>query len=165
MKLKLFKYILASIALLASVLFINNAQAQNKAERGKNFPSREAIISQKIAYITQKLQLTNKEAGKFWPIYNSAAEKTHSAYKASSKSLHALNKALDDNNSSEADIKILAETYMTCKAAEHDIYTKLYEDISTILPIKKAAKIFQAEEDFRVMLIKQLRQCKHQREE
>jgi Spy/CpxP family protein refolding chaperone len=165
MKPALFKYTLASIALFSCILFSENAMSQNRPERGGHFPSREAIVSQKIAFITKELQLTNKEAEKFWPVYNSAVEKMHNTHKASARSLRALNQALEDNSSSETDIKVLAETYINCKGAEHEVYTKLYEEISTILPVKKAAKIFQAEENFRVMLIKQLRQCKKEKED
>lgn len=162
MALKFLKITLFSAIIIACLTFANNSFAQSRDNNKSCFPSREAILNQRIAFISQKLQLTTKEAEKFWPIYNSTIEKIHNAHKASSKSLKVLNDALADDNSSDSDIKALSDAYLNCKATEHSIYAKLYEDISEILPAKKAAKIFQAEEDFRVMLIKQLKQCQKQ---
>ncbi len=38
----------------------------------------EKIQSLKIAFITQKLQLTPDEAQKFWPVYNQYDKEVHS---------------------------------------------------------------------------------------
>src|SRR5574344_1415527 len=45
------------------------------------------IMSQKVAFVTQKLQLTPEEAEKFWPVYNAASEEV---WKASKKTLRAI---------------------------------------------------------------------------
>ena len=36
----------------------------------KKYPSPDEIMSQKIAFFTQELDLTPEEAQKFWPVYN-----------------------------------------------------------------------------------------------
>ncbi len=63
------KYI---IALLIAFGLSLSAEAQidndNRAERQERMQSR--IESQKIAFITQKLDLSPSEAQQFWPIYN-----------------------------------------------------------------------------------------------
>jgi len=48
---------------LGSFSFVK-AQNDNKEDRG------EKIQALKIAFITQKLELTSDEAQKFWPVYN-----------------------------------------------------------------------------------------------
>jgi hypothetical protein len=56
------KYLLFLIAIFGSFSFV---MAQNtNSQRG------EKIKALKIAFITQKLQLTSAEAEKFWPVYN-----------------------------------------------------------------------------------------------
>src|SRR4051812_21621428 len=47
--------------------------AQPRGER--NQERREDIEAQKVAFITQKLNLTPEEAQKFWPVYNQYQDK------------------------------------------------------------------------------------------
>ena len=44
------------------------AFSQNRFRRGQNFQDR--IKAQKIAFFTEKIQLTVQEAERFWPVYN-----------------------------------------------------------------------------------------------
>ena len=60
--LKMKKYILLLLVMLGSFAGI-------KAQDG-NDTRAEKIQALKIAFITQKLQLTTQEAEKFWPVYN-----------------------------------------------------------------------------------------------
>jgi len=57
------KYLLLFLLFFGSFSF---AIAQNK-----NGQRSEKIQDLKIAFLTQKLQLTSSEAEKFWPVYNS----------------------------------------------------------------------------------------------
>ncbi len=42
---------------------------------GQNRPDKDKIKSLKIAFITERLDLSTKEAQTFWPIYNEYEEK------------------------------------------------------------------------------------------
>ena len=115
------------------------------------------IMSQKVAFVTQKLQLTPEEAEKFWPIYNAASEEV---WKASKKTLRAIaalvNSTKDDATQSEEEIKKLVANLDNCKMNEIKTFNKLFTEISKVLPLKKAAKIYGIEEQFRQHLIKNL---------
>ena len=115
------------------------------------------IMSQKVAFVTQKLQLTPEEAEKFWPVYNAASEEV---WKASKKTLRAIaalvNSTKDDATQSEEEIKKLVANLDNCKMNEIKTFNKLFTEISKVLPLKKAAKIYGIEEQFRQHLIKNL---------
>ena len=115
------------------------------------------IMSQKVAFVTQKLQLTPEEAEKFWPVYNAASEEV---WKASTKTLRAIaalvNSTKDDATQSEEEIKKLVANLDNCKMNEIKTFNKLFTEISKVLPLKKAAKIYGIEEQFRQHLIKNL---------
>lgn len=116
------------------------------------------IMSQKVAFVTQQLQLTPEEAEKFWPVYNAASEEV---WKASKKTLRAIaalvNSTKDDATQSEEEIKKLVANLDNCKMNEIKTFNKLFTEISKVLPLKKAAKIYGIEEQFRQHLIKNLR--------
>ena len=115
------------------------------------------IMSQKVAFVTQQLQLTPEEAEKFWPVYNAASEEV---WKASKKTLRAIaalvNSTKDDATQSEEEIKKLVANLDNCKINEIKTFNKLFTEISKVLPLKKAAKIYGIEEQFRQHLIKNL---------
>lgn len=121
-------------------------------------PSREEINAQKIAFFTQELNLTPQEAEKFWPVYNASWHARGKARKETMRSLDQLNQALEATPSvSDIKIKELSEAYIQNYKKEGDIYISYFNDFKKILPLRKAVKVFGAEEKFRVMLIKQLR--------
>src|SRR6476620_10673268 len=59
--LKMKKHILLLFVILGSFSEIKAQEDESRAEK---------IEALKIAFITQKLQLTSDEAQKFWPVYN-----------------------------------------------------------------------------------------------
>ena len=55
-----------TVSILCLALFL--VSQRSMAQRDKN--ANDKVKSLKIAYITQELDLTSKEAEKFWPVYN-----------------------------------------------------------------------------------------------
>ena len=121
-------------------------------------PSYEDIQMQKVAFYSTELQLTPEEAQKFWPLYNELWQKRENARKESMGALRSLmDKLNSDPDVSDSEIKKLSEIYLANQAMENDLLNEYFVKFQKILPVKKAAKIFYAEEKFRRMLIKQLR--------
>jgi len=52
--------------ILCSLVFTGRAQDNNEEQKADG----SRIESLKIAYLTQKLNLSTEEAEKFWPVYN-----------------------------------------------------------------------------------------------
>lgn len=121
-------------------------------------PSREEINAQKIAFFTQELNLTPQEAEKFWPVYNESWHARGKARRETMRSLDQLNQALEATPSvSDMRIQELSDAYIQNFKKEGDIFIAYFNDFKKVLPLRKAVKVFSAEEKFRVILIKQLR--------
>ncbi len=99
----------------------------------------EKIQALKIAFITQRLQLTPTEAEKFWPVY--------SQYENEMKILLVNQKGRDVLETEE---KVL------------NIRKKYKPDFEKILGNERMNSVFNAEQDFRRVLIKRLKNRKMQ---
>ena len=73
------KQFLLVIILFTGSLTLIKAQDRQDIKEGRS----EKIQSLKIAFITQKLELTADEAQKFWPVYNRYETEIRQAYKDS----------------------------------------------------------------------------------
>jgi hypothetical protein len=100
----------------------------------------EKVQALKIAFITQKLQLTSIEAEKFWPVYNQ--------YENEIKSLRSNNQNGDVLENEE---KLL------------NIRKKYKPSFEKIIGPEKVNQLFSAEKEFRNVLIKRLKNRNQQR--
>jgi len=125
------KYLLILILMFGSFSFVF-AQNGQRAEK---------IQELKIAFITQKLQLTSAEAEKFWPVYNS--------YDNEIKQLRASNK---NGDVLENEQKLL------------DIRKKYKPSFEQILGAQRANDVYNAEREYRNVLIRQLKEQRQARQ-
>jgi hypothetical protein len=120
------KYLLILLVILGNITI---GKAQNTP-----MPRAEKVQALKIAFITQRLQLTSAEAEKFWPVYND--------YENEIKTLRSNNKNGDVLENEE---KLL------------NIRKKYKPSFEKILGPQKLNQLYSAEKDFRNVLIKQLK--------
>ncbi len=145
--------------LLLAVFTTIGAFAQDgpPAEKRK-YPGPDEILSQKIAFFTQELDLTPEEAQKFWPVYNAGWKRGEQTRKEIRKTLKEINTILkQDPAATDAQINSLMEKYFKALQTEAQINAETYAEVSKVIPLAKAAKAFTLEEKFRIMLIKQLK--------
>ena len=165
---KFFKSITLTLAAVAAMAFgtpafAQNANTQNDAiAKGKNggkgmMLNMEKIKAQKIAFFTQELNLTSDEAARFWPVYDKCWKEKMEAKHATHQSLKALSQAAKDANSSDSDVRNLADTYHKNFEKEMDLISEHFAEYQKVLPIKKAALVTATEEKFKNNLIMQLR--------
>jgi hypothetical protein len=126
------KYLLFLIAVFGSFSFV---MAQNA-----NSQRTEKIKALKIAFITQKLQLTSAEAEKFWPVYNQ--------YDNEIRQVRTDNKGGDVLENEQ---KLL------------DIRKKYKPDFEKILGPQRLNDLYNAERDFRNLLIRRLKEQKQEK--
>ena len=129
---KMKKYLLLLIAVFGSFSF---GMAQNA-----NSQRTEKIKALKIAFITQKLQLTSAEAQKFWPVYNQ--------YENEIRQVRTDNKGGDVLENEQ---KLL------------DIRKKYKPDFEKILGPQRLNDLYNAERDFRNLLIRRLKEQKQEK--
>ena len=129
---KMKKFILILIGMIGS---FSGIKAQ-----GENGTKAEKIQALKIAFITQKLQLSTDEAQKFWPVYDQ--------YENEIRSLQLDNK---NGPALENEEKLL------------NIRKKYKDSFEKVIGPQKLNKLFNAERDFRTILIRRLQNLNQQR--
>lgn len=105
-----------------------------------NDPRVEKVQSLKIAFITQKLQLTPEEAQRFWPVYDQYQKEVQN---------------LQMENPNRPVIKNEEELL--------DIRKKYLGTFEKMLGPDKTNRLFNAERDFRTLLIRRLQNRNQQR--
>ncbi len=130
--------------------FFNNLIAQDELE-GKL----EKFKSKKIAYITESLQLTPKEAEVFWPVYNQFDDKRQQINLDRLKlSQHYIN---TKESLSDEEASILADKYVDLQLQEAALEVEYNKKFKAVLPAKKVLKLYQSEVQFKRELLKSFR--------
>lgn len=119
---------------------------------------KERVEAQRVGFITQRLSLTPEESQAFWPVYNQYTEKLQQI-RNSVKS----EQSLDDM--SDADTEKLIMAQMDKESRELDLRKEYYQKLKKVISVKKIAKLYKAERDFRGELLKQLQEVKQMRKD
>ena len=124
-------------------------------------PDREDIESMKIAFLTRRLNLTPDEARKFWPVYNQFSEEL----KVIRENRNKAAKDTKDNfeTLSDKEVEKNVDGEITFRQQELDLLKKYHNQFKQTLPIKKVAKLYRAEEDFKKELLERIKERRAQR--
>ena len=146
--------IVAACLLSAVVLFAQpQGHKQNEENRKKEF---ERIQAEKIAFITQELDLSPEEAQVFWPVYNQCWKEALQAHKEMRDAFDAIRgKKADDLSDAELEKKL--DLYIQANEASNQVMAQWYPKFKKVLPIRKVAKLYQAEEAFQMRMINNLK--------
>ena len=142
-------YITSILLLLAMSI----GQAQEGYEKRK-----EKIKAFKIAYLTERLELTAKEAQVFWPIYNQFEQAMDDIYQSERKVLK--NRNQDFAGIDEATAKTMVENHQSFEKQKQQAKNTLLELLKDKFSYKKTLILIKAEGDFRRDLLKKLRSKK-----
>lgn len=142
------KHIITIIAFIISV----NSFSQSKRER---------IEALKVTYITEKLQLTEKEAQQFWPIYNAYDDVTdkikYDELKKIRREVKENAETLSEDRANELLAKIaVAENRL------HEEEVKLNNKLKKIISSKKIILLKIAEEDFKKRMFEEWKKRREQ---
>jgi len=138
-------YMKKTIITLLFIAFTIGAFAQ-KHER------RERIKTLKIAFITEKLDLTETEAQKFWPIYN-AHEKEMEMLRLN---IREKRRNLDIETISENDAKKALADLLAFDKEHQELKADLAENLLTAIPAKKTLLLIVVEEQFKKQMLQEL---------
>lgn len=120
----------------------------------------DKLKSYKIAFITEKLQLSPKEAQVFWPIYNEYEAKKQAIQDEELKTTNyyiQLGDKISEKEASEISDKLIAYQKREAQLAEE--YNTRFK---SVLPASKVLKLYQAEVQFKRQLLKRLREGQEQ---
>jgi hypothetical protein len=122
----------------------------------------DRIKAQKIAFITEKLDLTSDEATKFWPIYNAFET---SRKKIKTEDLRAIKVEMRNNpHMSDSAADDLLKKLIEAENDLHDAKLKLVEDLKTAISSKKIIRLKATEDEFNRALLKRLKEMRDKRE-
>ncbi len=134
------KKVVIAIFFLTNMLYV--AQAQRDAQ--------ERIEAFKVAFFTQKLQLTVEESQAFWPLYNEYENKRE-----------ALRQQMSTSTRPElmSDEALRAHLYrqLDTEARLVELRREYFEKFMEVLPLRKVALIPQVERQFKRKLLEELR--------
>tara|TARA_B100001059_G_C17463604_1_gene393404 strand:+ start:23 stop:448 length:426 start_codon:yes stop_codon:yes gene_type:complete len=115
----------------------------------------------KIAYFTNQLSLTEKEAELFWPIYNDHEKVLIKLRKEERAEIYLKNiNTTNINNISDIEAKIIIDSIEKIKNKITQENTTFYNKLKNILSYKKLVKLNLAEREFRKKLLERIRKRK-----
>ena len=146
------KNILFLIALFLMSFF---ASAQKSIAKK---PREEKIKVLKIAFITDELNLTSKEAQKFWPVYNKFNQTLHQLEKVEKQHMRANIKGAGGlENISEKEAKGLMKKIADLEKQIYETKMAYDSELTKVLSHKKILKLKIAEREFIRKLMKKYR--------
>jgi len=123
---------------------------------GQRRPDREKIKSLKVAFFTERLELSSSEAEAFWPVYNEYETQINSLRKTERSEFRGKLRNLE--TMSEKDAEKLLQKYIDLQEKKQKEQQVFVEKMTGILSAKKTILLLKTEEDFKKQLIKQYRQ-------
>ena len=156
---KSIQFLILSIAFIAST---------NVYSQQRNNIDIDRVKSHKIAFITNELNLTAKEAQVFWPVYN-AHEKLMSQYRRDE--INAMKMVVKNpdrpylskknfDNISEDEAKKIYSIVTNLRNKTHQEKQNYMSKLTTILSYKKILKLQASEREFRKELFRKLKQTR-----
>ncbi len=115
---------------------------------------REEIESFRVAYFTRQVGLNTDEAKKFWPVYNEMQEEIQKLQRE--RRMRHRNGREAHENLSDAELEKMINEEFISRQKELDIEKKYHERYKEILPMKKLAQYYRAQEGFKRELLKKI---------
>ncbi|MGV3538551.1 MAG: hypothetical protein ACO1OQ_01995 [Rufibacter sp.] len=141
---------------LVLLLWGTVAQAQSKKETPEERKERlEKIDNAKIAFITEKLSLSQEQAQRFWPLYNELNNKK-AQLRSKSKSFREenLNKMTDEQ------VRAGLESRLNHRQGELDLDKEYMDKYLRVISPKQLALLFRSEREFTKLLLERLQTAK-----
>lgn len=125
-------------------------------------PNRERIRALKAAHITSKLNLTEKEAQQFWPIYNTYDENTskikHSDIRDIRQEIKQSYGSLTDKQANN-----LLDRLISAENKLHAERVQLVSKLRNVISPQKIILLKVAEEDFNRKILEQMKKMRDKR--
>lgn len=140
------KKIILSISLFIA-FNMSNAQSQRI--------NSEKIDAYKKIYLTEKLNLDQKNESKFWEVYDVYQENLKDNYRKRRLKYRTIN--LDSSNFSDEEYEQFINDFLDYEKKKIDLRAKLIVDLKEFMSLKKTSYLFRLEDDFRREMMDKLR--------
>jgi Spy/CpxP family protein refolding chaperone len=144
------------IRMLTLILVLCDLTLALKAQEHKGRQEHiEKFRSMKIAFFTERLELTPQEAEKFWPLYNDHEKKKREVSRYRHFRPRNMSEQLADMTDQEAEEMV--DEMMEARKKEVQLAAAFHEDLKEILPPKKVMKFYITEIQFREYMLRKIR--------
>ncbi len=138
------KKLIVSICLIAFTTFVLSAQ-------GGKEEIKDRIKAKRVAFITDKLNLSSQEAQLFWPLYNELKEKER-ALKKDSRPSNKLEEMTDQEVEQFLEDRLDKEEELIAAKRE------FFKEAKQVMPVKKLARLPRVERKFKEMVLQHSRE-------
>lgn len=142
------------IFLFVLTVFVFSLHAQDKGQHKNMEQNKERIEAQKVAFITDRLDLSVEEAEKFWPVYNNYKNSQKSKQKAWRDEHDFTPEEITNMTDNEADE--FAKAQMNHEQEMLDLRKGLITNMKGVISPQKILMLLEAEKDFRVELMRKM---------
>lgn len=142
---------------VALIALLTLCSLDSSAQRNINGNWRDKMVSEKIAFITNALQLTPEEAAVFWPVYNQIEKEKRDYQIELMRAYRNLEEAIDKGDASDKEIETLLTKYLDLKNSNKCCCAGEPDRLKAVLPSKKVAQLYIAEEKFRRQHIRNMK--------
>jgi len=127
----------------------------------KERPMRDKVEAFKVGFITDRLNLTPEEAKTFWPVYNKYQDELEVLRKSRRENL--VNAKMNFDEMTDKDIEKVIDNELASRQSELDLLKKYHPQFKQVLPMRKVAKLYRAEEDFKRKLLDMIQERKDEK--
>ena len=135
-------------AIIAAFILSASAFAVPSQAQGPDRDWRDKLKAEKVAFLTTWMDLTPKEAEKFWPVYNQVEQENHKRFVQLLESYRELERAIKEN-SGKAEVERLLKAYVKAKGESATFEEANMKKYLEILPAEKVARLYVGDEEFR----------------
>lgn len=149
--------------LILPLLLLSGILSAQQPPPGEEPPkeARERVEAMKVGFLTQRLNLNAEEAKVFWPVYNHYQDELEALRKSRRENLS--NTKMNFDELSDKDVEKAVDSELGFRQSELDLLKKYHTQFKQVLPIKKVAKLYRAEEDFKRELLDRIRENRMER--
>ena len=143
--------LLSLAALLLTLAPATHAQGGGGLGGGRKGQRLGQLENAKIAFITNRVSLTQEQAQKFWPLYNEFSARRREL----NRSGRLLRRDLADGMS-DPQIRENFNQAFTMRQQELNLEKEYFDKFQKVISLRQVAQLFQAERDFTKEVIKRV---------
>lgn len=153
------KFVMPGLLFLAMIFLSSNfLMAQNAGvNAGKGLEKKEKVQAMKVAFLTDKLNLSAADAEKFWPVYNEFQDKKDALQKAFRQKVKVA-KEITPELMTEEQAEELINAQLTQEQAQLDLKKEYLPRFKKLIGSKKVVAMYVAEKDFNKILLQKLKE-------
>jgi len=124
-------------------------------------PNIEKFSTYKIGFFTKKMNLTSQEAEKFWPVYNDYQKQKNLIQRDKIMLIRDFNQ--NESTLSDSQLTEMGDRLIKYLSDETSLAVAFHKKIKELLPPAKVLKYYQAENQYKIQLLRELQENKQQR--